>query len=70
MLGVGQRGRRGADHVVYKLYVHPEHRGRGLGPRLRDAAYAGEVATTIPLARMSTTDRTRRADASRSRRSF
>ena len=34
VVGVGQRGRRGPDHVVYKLYVHPEHRGCGLGPRL------------------------------------
>jgi GNAT superfamily N-acetyltransferase len=34
VLGVGQRGRSGADHVVYKLYVDPEHRGRGLGPQL------------------------------------
>ena len=37
LLGVGQRGRRGADHVVYKLYVHPQHRGRGLGPQLLHA---------------------------------
>jgi GNAT superfamily N-acetyltransferase len=37
LVGVGQRGRRGADHVVYKLYVHPQHRGRGLGPQLLDA---------------------------------
>lgn len=37
LAGVGQRGRRGADHVVYKLYVHPSHRGSGLGPRLLDA---------------------------------
>lgn len=37
LVGVGQRGRRGADHVVYKLYIHPQHRGRGLGPQLIDA---------------------------------
>ncbi|HSO54241.1 MAG TPA: GNAT family N-acetyltransferase [Actinomycetes bacterium] len=37
VVGVGQRGRRGADHVVYKLYVHPQHRGRGLGPQVLDA---------------------------------
>ena len=34
LVGVGQRGRSGADHVVYKLYVHPQHRGRGLGTQL------------------------------------
>jgi len=37
LVGVGQRGRNGPDHVVYKLYVHPGHRGGGLGPRLIDA---------------------------------
>jgi GNAT superfamily N-acetyltransferase len=37
LVGVGQRGRRGVDHVVYKLYIHPCHRSRGLGPRLLDA---------------------------------
>jgi GNAT superfamily N-acetyltransferase len=37
LIGVGQRGRRGTDHVVYKLYVHPLHRGRGVGTRLLDA---------------------------------
>ncbi|MBB5955591.1 GNAT superfamily N-acetyltransferase [Saccharothrix tamanrassetensis] len=37
LVGVGQRGRRSSDHVVYKLYVHPRHRGRRLGPRLLDA---------------------------------
>lgn len=37
LVGVGQRGRRGADHVVHKLYVHPRRRGAGLGPRLVDA---------------------------------
>jgi GNAT superfamily N-acetyltransferase len=34
LVGVGQRGRRGSDHVIHKLYVHPRHRGHGLGPRL------------------------------------
>jgi GNAT superfamily N-acetyltransferase len=37
LVAVGQRGRSGADHVVYKLYVHPRHRGRGLGPQVLDA---------------------------------
>ena len=36
-VGVGQRGRYGADHVVHKLYVDPAFRGHGLGPRLIDA---------------------------------
>ena len=31
LVGVGQRGRNGAEHVVYKLYVHPRYRGRGIG---------------------------------------
>lgn len=34
LVGVGQRGRDGADQVIYKLYVHPQYRGHGLGPRL------------------------------------
>jgi GNAT superfamily N-acetyltransferase len=37
LVGVGQRGRNGPDHVVYKLYVDPQYRGRGVGPRLLDA---------------------------------
>ena len=42
VVGVGQRGRSGSDHVVYKLYVHPQQRGRGLGPRLL-AALVGHL---------------------------
>lgn len=34
LVGVGQRGRHGPDHVIYKLYVHPDNRGRGIGPLL------------------------------------
>lgn len=37
VVGVGQRGRSGADHVVYKLYVDSRHRGGGLGKRLLSA---------------------------------
>lgn len=37
LVGVGQRGLFGDDHVIYKLYVAPDHRGEGLGPRLIDA---------------------------------
>jgi len=34
LVGVGQRGLDGTEHVIYKLYVHPRHRGGGLGKRL------------------------------------
>ncbi len=37
LVGVGQRGRNGDEHVVYKLYVHPHRRGGGIGRRLLDA---------------------------------
>lgn len=37
LAGVGQRGYDGVDHVIYKLYLHPGHRGHGLGPQLVDA---------------------------------
>ena len=37
VIGVGERGRFGDDHVIYKLYVHPGHRGRRLGPQLVEA---------------------------------
>jgi GNAT superfamily N-acetyltransferase len=40
IVGVGQRGLNGDDHVIYKLYVHPGYRGGGLGPRLLDALIA------------------------------
>lgn len=34
VVGVGQRGMAGSEHVIYKLYVDPAFRGRGVGPRL------------------------------------
>lgn len=34
VVGVAQRGRLGDDHVVFKLYVDPAARGRGVGPAL------------------------------------
>jgi GNAT superfamily N-acetyltransferase len=37
VVGVAQRGRAGADYVIYKLYVDPRHRSHGLGPRLIEA---------------------------------
>ncbi len=43
VVGVAQHGRAGDDHVVWKLYVHPDHRGTGLGPRLLRA-----VADRLP----------------------
>lgn len=36
VVGVGQRG----SDVIYKLYVHPDHRGGGVDPRLIDALTA------------------------------
>jgi ribosomal protein S18 acetylase RimI-like enzyme len=40
LIGIGQRGQRDADQVIYKLYVDPAHRSAGLGPRLIDALIA------------------------------
>lgn len=44
LVGVGQRGRRipgeDSDHVIYKLYLDPGVRGRGIGPRLIAALIA------------------------------
>lgn len=40
VVGVAQHGRDGEDVVLYKLYVDPGRRGRGLGPRLVAAVVA------------------------------
>lgn len=34
VVGVAQHGRNGADVVIYKLYLDPQCRGQGLGPRM------------------------------------
>jgi ribosomal protein S18 acetylase RimI-like enzyme len=49
VVGVAQRGRLGDDHVVFKLYVAPELRGYGLGPRLLDAVDAALPASAPRL---------------------
>lgn len=49
IIGVAQRGRNGADHVLYKLYLDPASRGRGLGPALIDAVIQRLPAATPRL---------------------
>ena len=34
LVGVAERGQLGPSHVVWKLYLHPDHRGKGLGPEM------------------------------------
>jgi SAM-dependent methyltransferase/GNAT superfamily N-acetyltransferase len=43
LIGVAQWGLLGGDPVLWKLYVHPEHRGGGVGVQLLDA-----VISAIP----------------------
>ena len=40
LVGVANLGRREERSVLWKLYVHPDHHGRGLGTRLLDAVTA------------------------------
>jgi len=37
IIGVGQYGILGDEYVIWKLYVHPEYRGQGIGVRLINA---------------------------------
>ena len=37
VVGVGQGGQMDGEHVIWKLYLHPGHRGRGLGRQLVQA---------------------------------
>jgi len=48
---VGRRtaGRQGADHVIYKLYLHPQYRGHGLGPQLIEVLIGDLPAGTMRL---------------------
>ncbi len=49
VIGVAQRGRNGADHVLYKLYLDPARRGHGLGPALIEAVIQRLPAATSRL---------------------
>lgn len=37
VIGVAERGEWEGQPVVWKLYVHPDHRGNGIGPKLLQA---------------------------------
>jgi ribosomal protein S18 acetylase RimI-like enzyme len=47
IIGVGQYGILGDEYVIWKLYVHPEYRGQGIGVRLIDALIK-ELPTNTP----------------------
>lgn len=49
LVGVAQYGQAGPDPAVYKLYVHPALRGRGVGPRLLAAVVERLPADTERL---------------------
>lgn len=50
LAGVLQIAADAQPPTVYKLYVHPDRRGRGLAPRLLEAAIAGLPDDTARLA--------------------
>lgn len=50
MIGVAQVSARAQPPTIYKLYVHPVHRGRGVGPILLDAVIASLPYGTSRLA--------------------
>ena len=57
LVGVGQRGRLGPDHAIFKLYVHPDARGRGLGPRLIDALTSRISADRVHIEHFAANER-------------
>lgn len=40
LIGVAERGEWDGVPVIWKLYVHPDHRGQGIGPKLLRALIA------------------------------
>ncbi len=59
VVGVGERGTWEGDHVIWKLYVDPELRGRGVGPRLIAGlvAHLPEGATRICVEHFAANER-------------
>lgn len=49
LLGVAERGEWDGHPVIWKLYVHPDHRSKGIGPRLLQALVAQLPAGTERL---------------------
>lgn len=60
LLGVGEWGVYEGVPVIWKLYVHPQHRGAGIGPQLIDAM-VGEVPGEKGRVRVETFAVNRRA---------
>jgi GNAT superfamily N-acetyltransferase len=49
VIGVGEWSLLEGTPVIWKLYVHPSHRGEGIGPRLIDAIIARLPAGIVRL---------------------
>lgn len=69
LVGVAQHGLAGDDHVIYKLYVDPAHRGSGIGRELI-AAIEERLPPTAPRLCVEHVAANRRAGAFYEREGF